>query len=341
MQKRKSFKVKKIIVTIVMIGLLLGGLMSGPAIAAEDDLTYKKVYLSVRPEYDQPMDWFDTEVPAVLVINQVEVVNNSTDPITRVSYPAPIDEANFSIFAVGKLEEQGRYIPAPHILGDGQIHIDFSDYPINPQEDYDFVVQYYYTPLVIAGANKSFDFSFAPDFTVDNLLLDIDMPPAAKNIRIDPIDYGMGQTEMLAVNQDNPINIKIAYDKADNIPTHEPFDQHADHNHGESETSVFFIIFIVALIAAVGLFIFMPKKTTTPKQVTSSKQSTTAKQTNKKAQAANPASPASPAKSQEKSARPAGEAKATAKESQQKELRKMLIAGEITEKEYKERINKL
>jgi len=327
--KLNLFKAKimqKSQLSLFFIFTMLISVIANPiiALAADEDYTIESLYLSIRPEYDQPADWVDKDVPAVLVVNQLVITNNTDQPITTISYPAPIDEPNFHIFATGKLQSQGQYWPAPHVLSEGQVHIDLRDFPINPDEDYTLVVQYYYNPFTIDGVKKSFTFEYAPEFTVKEVLMNVVIPQAAKNVRIEPVKYALEDVKEINVNKDNPISVNVMYDKADNRPTNQPLNQGSKDEQGDGNTDMLFILFVALLLIIVIIFIFSQK------DKSNSKQSN--KQKPKKADSQQLNS---------KKAKPSNQKLKEQQSEEQKDLRKKLLTGEIDEKTYHEQMKKL
>jgi len=323
---------KKSQLSLIFIFAMVVSVIGNPMVvlAANDDLTFDSLYLSVRPEFDFPPDWFDTNVPAVLVVQIAELTNNTNEPITTISYPAPIDEPNFHVYAVGKLQSQGQYWPAPHVLSEGKIHIDLKDYPILPDEDYSLTVQYYYNPFTIDNARKSFSFEFAPDFNVKEVLMNVATPPAAKNVRIEPVKYALNDVKEIDVNKDNPISLDVVYDKADNKPANQPLSSKADK--GDGNTDMLFILFVALLLIIVIIFIFSQKGSLSSKNSSKQKAKKDSHQLNaKKSKPSNQKVKGQP--EQKKFNEDVSE--------EQKDLRKKLLAGEIDEKAYHEQMKKL
>ncbi|OEF95569.1 hypothetical protein [Desulfuribacillus alkaliarsenatis] len=333
--------------SVIAIAMLLS-LLAGPAIVfaqEQDDFTFESIMLSIRPEFDHPPGWFDSEIPAVLVINIADVVNNTNEPITTLSYPAPIDEPNFFVYAVGQMrtDQAGRYFPAPHVLSDGHIHLDLRDYPIMPNEDYRLTVQYYYNPFTIDGARKSFDFEFAPEFNAEEVRVDLQIPPAGRNARVEPAEYALRDVTHTNVNVDNPITIDIAYDKADNRPTNLPQNQGGQAREGDN-----MLIGFVALMIIIGFVFFLvlkskpsekqdrkTRKRNQEQEVIEKQPKKQAKQQPKQQAANNEEKPRKAVAKSKPKMQVADASQA------QKDLRKKLIAGEIDEETYKAEIKKL
>lgn len=335
-------------ITMVSLAMvLLVSLVMNPAVifAANEDVVFDNLYLSVRPEYDHPPDWFDTNVPAVLIIHIADLTNPTNEPITTLSYPAPIDEPNFHIFAVGKKPSAGQFFPAPHVLSNGQILIDLREYPIMPNEPYQLTVQYYYNPFQIDGARKSFNFEFAPEFNVKQVRADVHVPPAGRNARVEPTEFALRDVTKTDVNAENPIVLDISYDKADNIPTNRPLAQGQAGGGGATDTMFWGFVGLLGIIALVFFLVMntKPKESTRKQkrtQVAPVKKQPMKQEIIKQEPVGNTKGKEQPVKSTIES-KPKPKVKVPTASDAQKELRRKLVAGEISEERFREEMKKL
>lgn len=334
--------------------------------AEEEAYTIESLYTSIRPEYDHPVGWQDANIPAVLVVNQLDLVNNTEQPITSFSFPAPIDAPNFFVFATGKLREQGQYWPAPHVLSEGQIHINLQDQPILPDEEYTLVVQYYYNPFTIEGAIKSFNFEFAPENTIPEVRFDVQLPTTGRNGKVEPAKYALSTVTESDVNRDNPIKVDVSYEKADNVPMTGPLNSNVGNSSNSGQTDMKFVIFVVLLIGiAIAAFVMFGSNNSGGGQGKSKKKPYAGERSKQKAQngeqRGNRTNQANrkqvgQAKQANQSGQtiqtgqsdqtsPAGQTKirsnAEGGDDQQKLLRKQLLSGEIDEATYQQKMKKL
>ncbi|OEH84485.1 hypothetical protein BHU72_09775 [Desulfuribacillus stibiiarsenatis] len=322
---------------ILFIFTLLVATMVQPSMVAAEqtDFTVKEVFISIRPEYDQPVDWPNPEIPAVLVINQVDIINNTDEQLTTFSFPAPTNEPNFYVFATGKSGGPGQYFPAPHVLGDRVIHVDLREQPIPPKELYSLVVQYYYSPFALDGIRKSFSFEFAPPFTVEKVVSNVIVPPAGRNAKVEPAELALKEGNYTNVNADNPVNVAIEYDKADNVPTNKPLDKSGQAGGSDFDSkAVGYVAFIIILAIILFFVLKLGPTDNSKKQKNKTKQ---AKQQEPKKEV----KVASKTQQDNKIVNQSPKKAAPVATEDQKELRRQLIAGEIDEQTYKDKLKKL
>ena len=329
----------KKVIPLLTVCFLVVSILASPAavLAADTDYTIKSLSLSIRPEYDQPVGWPDANIPAVLIMHQANIVNNTDQPITTFAYPAPVDAPEFFVFAVGRLEAAGKYYPAPNVLSEGKIQIDLREYPIMPGEEYPLVVQYYYNPFTIDGAVKSFQFEYAPEDTIEQVAVSVLIPQAARNAKVTPADYALTGAEVSNVNKDNPIKLDVSYNKPDNVPTNKPLNSSSSGGGSDSKLDGKFYGFLALL--AIMAFVFFLVINSSPKGKNQGKQ----KPSQKRQQASRARTEAEPAKTKSAESSPKAEKAKTAAavSDEQKALRKQLLSGEIDEETYKRKLKKL
>jgi hypothetical protein len=206
-------KIRPTLKVILFVALLLVIAFSGLALPrparAQDssgDVLLEALRIDIWPEYDKP---------SVLVIYHITLSDQTALPASmKIRIPAAVGEP----FAVAIQEPNGLF------------NLSYETKTSGAWEEITFIttvadvrIEYYDPSLTKNSAARSFTYTWAGDYTVNNLSLQVQQPGGATNMQIKPdmgsgsqADDGLTYFSYLAgkVNAGTTFDVKIAYDKA-------------------------------------------------------------------------------------------------------------------------------
>jgi hypothetical protein len=248
------------LILLVCLGLLV---MAGP-VQAQQPLTLSSLDISLWPEYDRP---------DVLVIYRGQFAADTPLPVAvELRLPANVGQPN----AVAYVGEDGQRYNQPYttrVDGDWLV----VSFELSTTA---FQIEYYEPLPVDASGQRDYTFTYTADYAVDALSLDVQVPPKAEGLTLDPpadsttrgsdgLDYQLAEAG--AVAQGETRSWTLTYKKADSELTRDilapaetttgstpPSTQNSDNS-----TIIIFAVSFVALIA-VGVGAFWLGKQTLP-----------------------------------------------------------------------------
>lgn len=143
--------------------------------------------------------------------------------------------------------------------------------PIKPGDSYPIYIEYYYNPIK-GGPDKTIDFLYHPSYPVEQLNLSVGQPLRSTNFKLDPAptDGQGGSAEGITyynykfkdLPAEKPVNLKIAYTKADNKPSVTPRST-TGSSSGTAGVSANATVLVLAaaLVGIFGFFIFYAMRT--------------------------------------------------------------------------------
>lgn len=190
---------------------------------------YSEIQIQVMPEFDNPAGW-DEEQPSLLVGYYGTLVNKSGNDYDGVlEFPLPLDSTGFELYLVAEFQEENQ----PEVQLNYEINTEKGviswkpTKPISKDESYQFVVEYYANPFMIAE-QKSFTYSFEAKSVfekVDILFLapfnseDFSINKEAVNISKSEYGEQIYQYEYTNVEPGNVLDFLVTYKKEDNSTT--------------------------------------------------------------------------------------------------------------------------
>lgn len=301
---------------------------------SEKHQPYKELSIQLMPEYVTPTDWPEGE-PAVLYGEHGLFVNEEEEPFEgSFSVNIPLDDPTFSLSIVAQILEEDSIDEEYTINEDEQKVVWTPKNPIEPGEEYRYVVEYYYSPFE-SKENKAFTYEQVVDRDVENMSFLFFEPVEAENLQLsiepqnvlDMFGTPVHEYEFADVKAGEKFELDISYEKDSEITTAEALEQQTppdddvhqglgmDDNANEGGSGGLIsnegaVMISISIIIA-GLFIFFGLKNK-EKKVQDDKPK--------------PSKPKKPKKSN-------AEAK--------KQLRQQLVNGDIDEQTYKKRLSKL
>jgi hypothetical protein len=345
----------KKLMAFVLITTLMGSFSIKNASATElfqaEKFPYKEMQVQVMPEFDYPENW-PKDKPAVLIGYFGTLVNKSGSEYSgEISFPLPIDEPDFEVYLAAEFPEVDKpEVPVEYKIDKEQKALIWKPTkPIEKDATYDFVIEYYSNPIDIKD-KKSFSYSFNPPADMDQLDVVFYAPINSKDFTLEPkatneskSEYGeeIHHFQYLKAKMGTELSYNASYEKKEHtssmsvISTQEP-PQDENHqgvtateqviNNSSSTPSIesnrplidttgAVIIGISLIIMGVFIFLGIKGKGGTPPQRTKNVESAQKNIKNTK--------------------------KIDSKSNDKKLLRKMLMAGEIDQQTYDDKINKL
>jgi hypothetical protein len=347
----------KKLMSFVLIAILISSFSFKNVSAAEpfqsEKFPYKEMQVQVMPEFDYPKDW-PKDKPALLVGYFGTFVNKSgADYDGEISFSLPTDEQDFEIYLAAEFPDENKpEVQVQYTLDKEKKAITWKPTkPIEKDATYDFVIEYYSNPIDV-NDSKSFNYSFQTPADMEQLDIVFYAPMNSKDFSLKPkatnetkSEYGeeIHHYQYTNAKKGTELTYNANYVKKDHtssmsvISTQEP-PQDENHqavsgstateqvlnNTGSSggtstqpliNTTGAVIIGISMIIMGIFIFLGFKGKGTpqTPKAPISAKIIK----------------------------RPKNPKKVDLKIDEKKLLRKMLMAGEIDQKTYDEKIKKL
>lgn len=295
-------------------------------------LQMDELVIQVLPEYTYHPKEDKKEGPPLL-IGYHGSLRNTTDEAQKgqIRIPVPVHEKNFKIGFIGDYSgDLSEVYPIEYELDleNGFITWETSE-EIEPQGTYKFVVEYYTNTIEESEDGKSFDFHFKAFTDIGLLRVVVTEPLKTEKFSLEPAadshlenSYGMNMFVYMHhdVKAGDEKNVHIRYEREEKRTTEEMFMAMAEYGakQGERENDeimpLWQIVLItggMALAGAAVLIIFLKRKRNAKH--------------GENPQAQQP---------------PSGEA-AEKTEAKIAALRSMLLAGDITEEEYREMMKKI
>lgn len=319
---------RKFISALMMLAFIVT-IVPIAAEAADGDtkqaLEFKKLDVSVMPEYDDPR---------VLIVNEGILVNKSSKPVSgEVSFIIP---KNAEIGMACELVNGGQHSCQPwrkDDAGENDRLVWKITKTLQPGEEYPVFWEYYYTPAQgYTAPNKSIDIDLTSDYNMKQVAFTIVQPLKATEVKITPSIALSGQssegmnyytTTYFNKPAGEKIPLNLAYTKSDPNPSKErPQDPNNPGPQGETTSSMLgglgkpgiifpLLIFILGLGIFVMYFLNQRKLSKITTKTSSRKDHKDTKEVERKA-------PKDP------------------KELERKKARKMLLEGKISEETYLE-----
>ncbi|WP_078593293.1 hypothetical protein [Evansella clarkii] len=130
---------------------------------AKEELPYKELVIQIMPEYVTPAGW-ESDVPVLLIGQHGTFINYNSDsyegPFT-VSIPA--DQPDLYVSLAGKFDNNGELEELDYSVDEeAGILTWIPEEPVEPGEEYRYVVEYYYS-LFNGGTAKEMEFTITSD----------------------------------------------------------------------------------------------------------------------------------------------------------------------------------
>lgn len=330
----EPIKIKSLFMVLVF-SLLLPFVSPSPVHAEPSELKAADFSVAVKPEYDDPR---------TLVIYEGNFVNSGTSTIRKDTLISFIIPKGAQIGMACELNAQGGHECQPYTtkdLDDKQVQLSWKiTKDLQPNQKYPVFLEYYYDNKATAP-NKTFDYTFSPTYTLDQLDLSITAPKAATNFTISPsastTQRDQEQLDNYVYNFSNktpsdPVTLKISYTKNDNKPTFDkpqtggsPDSASTDNKSSGSDNPVLLVIMIIFIVLLAVLLVYTlkkPGKPPVPPQGKVHKNPSGSKKTNTNINA-------NTAKNKDTHSQ------------QKKKIRQMLLDGKISEETYQELLQDL
>lgn len=347
---------KKLITFLFLTMMLVYMFAQNLVLAAEpasnpQQLSYKALQVQIMPEFDYPDDW-PKDKPSLLIGNYGTLVNKAgKDYSGDIQLLVPAKEANFELYMVAEFPKADQpEVQRPYKLDKEKGIVSWKPAnPIKAGQEYRFVVEYYYNPIKVSD-KKSFTYTFSTQENAEITDLIFYAPIGSKDFSISPkamnqtkSDFGEAlyhyQYKQLKPGEQK--TFQVAYTKADNksslsvIQTNMPKDSNhsgVSGNAGNGQTpspasaaapksiidaTAALIIGISLIIMGALIYLGLRGRPGAAEVTANGAGSATAGARAKKGH------------------------KKDSIEERKKNLRKMLINGEIDEKTYQTRISNL
>ncbi|MDD5191489.1 MAG: zinc ribbon domain-containing protein [Dehalococcoidales bacterium] len=237
---------KYIILLFTLVGLVWSGAGKSTVMAAGESVKYKNVHIWVNPEYDNPR---------LLVMMQGQL-DGVTAPAT-VTFLVP---TTAEMYSAGSIDADGKYTGGPpdrvasSVSGWDQI-----SYTVNSDT---FRVEYY--DAIIQGLpDKTIDYQFRTLNPISQLTFLIQEPLKSGNYTVVPAGNVSRDSENFTIHtysyptidSQSPLEFKITYTKADNIPslTGATTTAATAGTSGGSTSPLLFVIPFVLIIGVIGV----------------------------------------------------------------------------------------
>jgi hypothetical protein len=189
-------------------------------------LPYKALQVQIMPEFDYPDDW-PKDKPSLLIGNYGTLVNKGDkDYSGDIELTVPAKEANFELYMVAEFPKTDQpEVQRPYKLDKEKGIVTWKPAnPIKAGQEYRFVVEYYYNPIKVSD-KKSFSYQFSAPGNADLTDLIVYAPIGAKDFTISPkamnqskSDFGEDlyhyQYKQLKAGEQK--TFQVAYTKPDN-----------------------------------------------------------------------------------------------------------------------------
>lgn len=213
-------KIFKNVLSGLLLLVMVLSTMPAMASAAEEQMEFKDLKVSVWPEYDDPR---------VLVILEGTMVNTSQEPFQgEVKWNIPKGE-NLEIGMACEIVNGGHSCQ-PYEQKDKGDWIELTwktTRSIAPGEEYPVFLEYYYNPIK-GSVDKEFEFPFQPNYQIDSLSLSVQQPLKAENFKVDPAPSSTNTDSGGFINHNyvfsnqtaaDKIAVKVSYKKEDPKPS--------------------------------------------------------------------------------------------------------------------------
>jgi hypothetical protein len=354
---RRINLIKRLMASVLIMTLIGSLQFENESAATEtfpaDKFPYKEMQVQVMPEFHYPEKW-PTDKPALLVGYFGTFVNKSgSEYMGEISFPLPVDEPDFEMYLAAEFPEENK----PEVQVEYKIDKEIKAIvwkptkPIEKDATYKYVIEYYANPIIVKD-KKSFNYTFTPPTDLEQLDIVFYPPINSKDFTMEPkatneskSEYGeeIHHFQYTNAKEGTKLSYNASYIKKENTFSMSVMSKQKppeDENHqglsgktateqvlngsgGSSkdsnrpliDTTGAFIIGISMII--MGVFIFFGFKGKGNKQKARIPVSQEAIRASKNTK------------------------KIDAKSNEKKELRKLLMAGEIDQQTYDEKIKKL
>ncbi|MDH7488431.1 MAG: zinc ribbon domain-containing protein [Anaerolineae bacterium] len=161
-------------VAVLGIALLLA--LAASPIMAQEPVRIQTMTVSLWLEYDQE---------GVLVIYRGAIADDVPLPV-MLRFLIPKEAGKPA--ATAGVDATGQFRYRSYQLADagGFLEVSYT----NPYRE--FQMEYYYNPLVVTDALRSFVYQFRADYAVDNLTIEVKEPAGSQNLNLTPVATGTG-----------------------------------------------------------------------------------------------------------------------------------------------------
>lgn len=183
---------KKLITFLFLTMMLVYMFAQNLVLAAEpasnpQQLPYKALQVQIMPEFDYPDDW-PKDKPSLLIGNYGTLVNKAgKDYSGDIQLTVPAKDANFELYMVAEFPKVDQAeVQRPYKLDKEKGIVSWKPAtPIKAGQEYRFVVEYYYNPIKVSD-KKSFSYQFTAPGNADLTDLIVYAPIGSKNFTISP-----------------------------------------------------------------------------------------------------------------------------------------------------------
>jgi hypothetical protein len=196
---------RRLIKKIVLV-TLFALIVFVPAIKAQESTSIDTLVIDLWPEYDQP---------SMLVIYKAELSPEISLP-AEITFRIPVEAGAPAVVAVGPdAASVADVVYDTQVMGDW---LDVSFIATTPAIQF----EYYDPRLAKEGAQRSFDFTWPGDYTVNSLTLQVQHPLGATNVSVTPtqgrtvqdsVGFVYNIIEVGALDQDSIFDIFMSYQK--------------------------------------------------------------------------------------------------------------------------------
>jgi hypothetical protein len=148
---------------------------------------YKEMQVQVMPEFDYPENW-PKDKPALLVGYFGTFVNESGEKFDgEISFPLPVDEPDFEVYLAAEFPKENQ----PEVQVDYRIDKEQKmiiwkpTKPIEKDATYKYVIEYYSNPIDVKN-EKTFTYSFTPTADTEQLDIVVYAPINATDFKMEP-----------------------------------------------------------------------------------------------------------------------------------------------------------
>lgn len=190
-------KMKNKLIEVVFLTILGLGIISihypiyiqagGTEQFSTDEFPYRELFVHVMPEFAIPSDT-TVDSPFVLIGYHGTLVNKSGEQYSgEIEIPVPVNFSNFKLgFFAEYTDQEEEKIELDYEIDKEKGIVTWQpSKPIEKDGSYQFVIEFYYTPIEV-GENKTFSYSFEPYTDTDKANIVIYKPFGAENFLIVP-----------------------------------------------------------------------------------------------------------------------------------------------------------
>ncbi|SDZ67198.1 hypothetical protein SAMN05421736_12922 [Evansella caseinilytica] len=147
------------------------------------ELPYKELVIQIMPEYVFPPEWSGDD-PVVLVGRHGIFINDTEEQYDgSFTVDAPVDDPNMMLALVGKFDAYGQVTELDYSVDEAARTITWTpDEPLEPEEEYRYVIEYYYSPF--AADAKKFAYSLQVDRDVEAMSVLFFEPYGAEEVQL-------------------------------------------------------------------------------------------------------------------------------------------------------------